>query len=262
MLTNRIFTRRHLLQTLGASAVAVATGGVARAQSAPAPACLPATNLTRGPFFVDTLNDPNLRDGMQAIDLLIPQRSDVRSDSQGRTGEQPGARLNLTLHVNNLSTGGCQPLPNARVDLWHCNAQGVYSDVQSPMNDQGADHTGDDSLRGFQMTDAQGKVTFTSVVPGWYMGRTVHMHVKVRLLQGDVVTTEATTQLFFHDAQCTDIFARNLAYRVGDRRTFNEQDGIFLEESPKLLLDLHGDDAAGYSAALSIAIRRGTQYGG
>ena len=257
MSTQPIFSRRHLLQSLGAGTVAVAVGRAAHAS--PAAPCLPVTNVTRGPFFVDTLNDPNIDDDMKRIDALIPQRSDLRADSQGSAGVQAGTPLALTLLINDVSTGACRPLADARVDLWHCNAQGIYSDV---FDGRGEDYTGQDFLRGYQFSDSAGKVAFMTVVPGWYPGRAVHMHLKIRLFQGERITSEATTQLFFDDTACTQIFARDLAYNSsGAGRVFNGADMLYQQETSKLMLDLSAD-RGGYAALLSLAIHRGELFGG
>ena len=66
--------------------------------------------------------------------------------------------------------------PGAVIDVWHCDAAGVYSDVTDP----GFDTTGSDFLRGYQVTDESGRAAFTTVYPGWYQGRTVHIHFKIR----------------------------------------------------------------------------------
>jgi protocatechuate 3,4-dioxygenase beta subunit len=89
----------------------------------------------------------------------------------------------------------------------------VYSDAQAGSNDSGANLTGENFLRGYQYTGSDGKVSFTTIYPGWYSGRAVHIYIKVRIfnLSGNV-TTEATTQLFFDDSISDVVYAANSEY--------------------------------------------------
>jgi protocatechuate 3,4-dioxygenase beta subunit len=74
--------------------------------------------------------------------------------------------------------GSCTPLTNTKVDIWHANPQGIYSGVQDAGTGQ------NDYLRGYQMTDENGTVQFATIYPGWYEGRAIHIHVKVRNFEG------------------------------------------------------------------------------
>lgn len=224
--------------------------------------CASSTNVTRGPYFVDNQADSNVTN--DNVDTSIPERSDIRSDRKGSTGTQSGLPLYLNMIVGSYSSGSCSPIANAQVHIWHCNAQGVYSDVQASSNDGGADLTGENFLRGYQYTDANGKVNFTTVYPGWYSGRAVHIHVKVRVFDASGnVTTEATTQLFFDDAISTAVYAANSDYsRNGSRDTLNSADSIYGAESPALLVDVTGSDTASYTGTISIGIATGSIYGG
>jgi protocatechuate 3,4-dioxygenase beta subunit len=216
--------------------------------------CLQATNVTRGPYFVDDRSDPNI--GNDVVDSSIPQRSDIRSDTEGGTGTQTGLPLYLTITVGDYSSGACSPISGAQVHIWHCNAQGAYSDVQN--------YTGEDFLRGYQWTDSSGQVTFTTIYPGWYSGRTVHIHVKVRIFDSSGnVTTEATTQLFFSDSTSDAVYSANSAYsRSGSRDTLNSADNIYASESPSLLVSLSGSASTSYTGTISIGIAKGTIFGG
>ena len=81
------------------------------------------------------------------------------------------------------ATGSCVPLTGAWVDIWHCNAVGIYSDESSYNPGGGAGvvtTTGQRFLRGYQITHANREVKFTTIYPGWYMGRTIHIHVRIR----------------------------------------------------------------------------------
>src|SRR6266481_1398479 len=123
--------------------------------------CVTSTNVTRGPYFVDNQSDPNISG--DDVDTSIPERSDIRSDTKGSTGTQSGLPLYLNVTVGSYSNGSCSPIANAQVHIWHCNAQGVYSDVQAATNDSGADLRGENFLRGYQYTDTNGKASFTTI---------------------------------------------------------------------------------------------------
>src|SRR5205807_1655868 len=112
-------------------------------------------------------------------------RSDV-------TEGQQGVPLTLTFHVYQVSGTTVTPVSGARVDIWNANALGVYSDEAS----EGT--TGQTFLRGYQLTDATGTVTFRTILPGWYPGRTPHVHFMVRSLSSSgALTNLVTSQLFF-----------------------------------------------------------------
>ena len=107
------------------------------------------------------------------------------------------------------------------MDLWHCNALGIYSDIASQST------IGKKFLRGYQPTDRHGNAYFLTVYPGWYSGRTVHIHVKVRVFSGLSESYEFTTQLFFDDAFSTEIFKQEPYTRHPNRDTPNSVDGIY-----------------------------------
>ena len=80
------------------------------------------------------------------------------------------------------------------MDIWHANSQGVYSAV----NDQGT--TGEKFLRGYQVTDNNGTARFTTIYPGWYQGRAIHIHDKVRIFNGSEKTLEWTSQIYLNNS--------------------------------------------------------------
>ena len=222
--------------------------------------CIASTKVTRGPYFVDNQSDANIPN--DAVDSSITERPDIRPDTKGSSGTQSGLPLYLTINVSSYGSGACTPIANAQVHVWHCNAQGVYSDVQVGSNDKGADLTGENFLRGYQTTDSDGKISFTTIYPGWYSGRTVHIHVKVRGFDASGnITTEATTQLFFDDTVSESVYAANSDYsRSGTRDVLNSSDSIYGEESPALLVSLTGSSQTSYAGTISIAIAAGTIY--
>jgi protocatechuate 3,4-dioxygenase beta subunit len=220
-----ILNRREVLAALGLAGVGGLLGSKASAQNT-LPSCVVRPALTEGPFFVDTqLN-----------------RSDIRSDPV--TGVvKPGVPLVLRFVVSRVSSSGCTLLPGAMVDIWQCDAQGIYSGVQ----DRFADTRGQKWLRGYQVTNAQGVAEFTTIYPGWYPGRAVHIHFKIRYRNRDF-----TSQLFFDDALSDRILA-NPPYAKAGIRTRNANDGIYRNGGSQLLLNLT-PSGAGYAATFGIGL--------
>jgi protocatechuate 3,4-dioxygenase beta subunit len=172
-------------------------------------------------------------------------RTDIRSDPT--TGViKEGALLALTFNISQISNGGCTPLEGAKVEVWHCDAEGAYSDVSDP----GFDTQGQKFLRGFQVTDANGQATFLTIYPGWYSGRTVHIHFKVHQDTSDQGRV-FTSQLFFDDSFTDQVFALEPYASKGQRNTLNSNDNIYQDE---LLLDVaQAND--GYAAAFDIGLQ-------
>lgn len=224
--------------------------------------CLAATNVTRGPYFLDNQSDSNITNDV--VDTSIAERSDIRSDAKGSSGTQSGLPLYLNINVGSYNSNGCTAIANAQVHIWHCNAQGVYSDVQASSNDNGENLTGENFLRGYQYTGSDGKASFTTIYPGWYSGRAVHIHVKVRIFDSSGnVTTEATTQLFFDDSTTDAVYTANSEYsRSATRDTLNATDSIYSSESPALLVSLTGSSSTAYTGSVSMGVETGTIYGG
>ena len=192
--------RRTVLQALTLAPVAAAIPRALRAEADQAglistDVCLVQPELTEGPFYVD----PSL----------------VRSDiTEGR----PGLPMVLRLQV---VSAACTPVAGARVDVWHCDAQGVYSGVENLGG--GPDTRGQAFLRGTQVTDETGVAAFQTIFPGWYPGRTTHVHYKVFLDRDAVLTS----QIFFDEAVNQSIYDDHDAYaREGARDMVNAADVI------------------------------------
>ena len=130
-------------------------------------------------------------------------RSDIRSDpSDGSVKES--VPLTLQINVSDVASNSCTPLQAAQVDVWHCDALGVYSGV----SDQGFDTTGQQFLRGYRLTDANGGVQFLTIYPGWYSGRTVHIHFTIRTKAADGQDYQFTSQFFFDDTLTDQVHAQ------------------------------------------------------
>jgi protocatechuate 3,4-dioxygenase beta subunit len=175
----------------------------ARAGTRPG-SCVLTAALEEGPFFVDEkLN-----------------RSDIRSDPTSGAMAS-GTLLRLTFNVGRAVAGACAPLTGATLDVWHCDATGVYSDEE----DSG---TRVRYLRGYQVTDGSGVARFVTIYPGWYPGRTVHIHFKLRLPAGSATRYEFTSQLFFDEALTKTVHAAGPYAARRGRDTFNTDDGLYM----------------------------------
>src|ERR1700730_5999627 len=159
------------------------------------------------------------------------------------TDGRPGAPLLLRAFVVNAST--CKPIKGAAVDVWHADAGGVYSGFG-----QGAGNR--TFMRGVQRSNAKGLALFRTVYPGWYQGRTVHVHVKVHL-GGNVVHTG---QLYFSDG-VTDAVYRNQPYSSRPNRGVrNAADSIFRNGGSKSLLSVRKNSAGVYVASIMMGVHR------
>jgi protocatechuate 3,4-dioxygenase beta subunit len=154
-----------------------------------------------------------------------------------------GVRLDLRTTVVDAST--CKPVRNALVEIWHCDAAGLYSGF-------GGGASSRTFLRGGQRTDAKGLARLTAIYPGWYQGRTVHIHVKVHI-GGSVVHTG---QLYFNDA-VTDTVYRKAPYRSrGVRTTRNADDSIFRNGGSRSQVRLAKAADGSYVATIAMGVTR------
>ena len=232
-----LVTRRGSLVRLGGFLVAVGAGGWKAAtsfgstedadvQGGPAGVasgavkCLLAPEQTEGPFY-------------------IPNERVRRNIVEGK----PGIPLTLRAVVVDAST--CKPIKGAAVDIWHCDAAGVYSGFGSGSGNRSF-------FRGVQRTDGRGFAIFKTVYPGWYPGRTVHIHVKVHV-GGNVVHTG---QLYFPDA-LTDAVYRRRPYRSRPGRdTRNANDAVYRNGGKRSMLSVRKSHAGGYAATITMGVQR------
>jgi protocatechuate 3,4-dioxygenase beta subunit len=147
-----------------------------------------------------------------------------------------------------MSAPSCAPLAGAQVDIWHCDATGRYSDVGKGRAPSEA------FLRGYQRTDSAGIAQFTTIYPGSYGGRAVHVHFKIRTAAPSAPAYEFTSQLYFDDALTDRVYA-SAPYPQGRRRvTRNDDDFLFRDGGSKLLLEL-APEATGYAATFDIGLQ-------
>ncbi len=212
--------RRALLLRLAAAPAAMSMGLRAQAQEAgliTGTVCLVQPETTAGPFYVD----PGL----------------VRSDI---TEARKGVPMRLRLQV---VSANCRPVSGARVDVWHCDAAGAYSGVQGAV--------GETFLRGTQVSGADGVVAFRTIYPGWYPGRTPHVHYMVFLDDQTVLTS----QLFFPDSASATVYDNARAYSGRGRQDrSNAADGIARRAGTAAVAAVSGSTSA-LEAALVVGIR-------
>jgi len=240
-------TRRRLIEILGGAGVAAlsacgggstsassASGSTSGTTSGTTASCVLTPELTVGPYFVDEkLN-----------------RSDLTTNTTD-TNVLNATPLTLTMTIMEYASSGCSALVGAQVDIWHADAAGIYSD-ESVENT-----TGQTFLRGYQLTDANGAVTFKTVVPGWYSGRTIHIHVMIRTLSSSgSVLTEFTTQLFFDQTLLNALTTTVSPYSSrGVPDTTNAQDSIY--SSATQLTLTNATSGGGYTASITLGVQTG-----
>jgi protocatechuate 3,4-dioxygenase beta subunit len=233
-----VVVSQSLLACAGGSSGGTDTASLAAAATPGSPSssapCVLTAALTEGPFFVDEkLN-----------------RADIRTDPV--TGAvSAGIPLALTFNVSRVANNACTPLTGAYLDVWHCDATGTYSDVAG---------SSQKFLRGYQVTDANGVARFTSIYPGWYRGRAVHIHFMLRLFAGTARTYEFTSQFFFDDTLTDSVYTLSPYSSRGTRDRRNSNDGIYnrLSTTEKAGLTLQtSKTAAGYAGVINLGVNVG-----
>ena len=170
-------------------------------------------------------------------------QSNIKSD---RTGI--ALLVNLTI-VN--KTNNCKALPGAQVDIWHCDKDGNYSEYGNhPM--QRTDLTSAHFLRGRQITDADGNVSFLSIYPGWYHGRAPHIHIEVFDMSG---TSLLITQVAFPENISNKVYSSSLYADRGEADTPNNRDNIFADSLSEQMATVTGNITDGYTLSSTIVVK-------
>ncbi len=231
--TLRLLSRRQALARLALSGAALLAGRVGAASGDNAlPACVVRPGQTEGPFFVDG----------------EPERSDLRVDP-GTGAIMSGVPLRLAFRVSRVGASGCTALSGAQVHVWHCDAAGSYSSVR----ERRSSGPGEAYLRGFQNTDAAGTARFLTIYPGWYPGRAVHVHFKIRIADAGG-RSEFTSQLYFDDALSKRVYAAAPYSGRGAPELSNRDDFLFRHGGERLLLDVT-PTGEGYAAVFDIGLQ-------
>jgi len=208
-----LMSRTTFAQEAGASATELITG---------ADVCVITPEVTEGPYYFD----PAL------------ERADI---TEGRPGLPTTVRLQVV-------DSTCKPISSARVDIWHADATGLYSGYSQP---GGVSTEGETFMRGTWFTDDSGVVAFQTVYPGWYRGRTTHIHFKVFLDQANVLTG----QLFFPDEISNQVYSTVVPYnkRGEERDTFNDGDRIAQQATSASVATVE-EGSDGYLAQLIVGV--------
>jgi protocatechuate 3,4-dioxygenase beta subunit len=181
--------------------------------------------------------------------VLSPEQTEgpyfVEGDLVRRNVTEGKAGVPLTLRLTVVDVSTCRAIKGAAVDIWHCDAGGVYSGTSM----QGTED--DTFLRGIQRTDAKGIALFRTIYPGWYQGRTVHIHIKVSL-GGNVVHTG---QLYFPDTLTDAVYKRVPYNRRPNRNPRNSGDSIYRNGGKRSTLKLV-KSGSGYVGSITMGVQR------
>jgi len=158
---------------------------------------------TAGPFPLDLSNNSEYF------------RQDIREDKSGTV-------INLKMKVVNIDDD-CKPIPNARIDIWHCDKDGYYSGFSNNGYLGTQNNFGKTFCRGIQLTDENGEADFITLYPGWYPGRVTHFHFQVFLNS----SLSATSQIAFPEEINTQVYNTPLYSQHGQNPTKNTNDGVF-----------------------------------
>lgn len=223
--------RGDFLKGLGlAGAGAVMPFGSAKALNAAAKStsCVLIPSETEGPFPLD----------LSANTTYF--RQDVRED---RTGVTHHVKMKI------IGTTNCDPLQNVRVNIWHCDKEGIYSGYSNTQNPGDANAT---YLRGYQMTDANGEVEFTTIFPGWYNGRICHIHFQVYISS----IYKAVSQMTFPIADKNALYSANSGlYTKGSDPMTLAGDNIFSDGYAYQMATLTKNTDGSYSSYLEVAVK-------
>ena len=207
--------------------------------------CAEIPEETAGPYPGDGTN------GKDALALAGIVRSDIRTSIGGATGVAAGVPLTVTLTL--LDASGCAPLAGHAIYLWHCDRDGNYSMYSAAV-------AGENYLRGVQVTDASGQVTFTTIFPGCYSGRWPHIHFEVYADLASATNGRnavAISQLALPRSTCADVYGGASGYSSSVTNLGQitlASDNVFRDGADQQLAAVTGSLAAGYAATLVLGV--------
>jgi protocatechuate 3,4-dioxygenase beta subunit len=217
-----LLRRREAMLTLAGLGLTGALGarvsGALGTQDAEAASCVLSPEVTEGPYW-------------------IANKLTRRNVTEGR----PGLPLELVLTVQDAKT--CEPIAGADVEIWHCDAGGAYSGVSDSKR----------FLRGHQKADAHGRARFLTIYPGWYRGRTPHIHLKVHV-GGSVVHTG---QAFFDEKTTAAVYRRSPYKSHGQPDTSHAADMIYAQAGRSratLRLTRRSNGRKGYRGSITLGV--------
>ena len=233
----RRVTRREALGMLGATGAALSLVRCGETPTSPSTTAAIPTSATGGTSTAACVVSPSETVGPypSLTDLF---RSDIRDGKSG-------APLALTITVVNINSA-CSPVANANVEVWQCDADGRYSQYAQP----GYDGRSETYLRGIQTTDGSGRVTFTTIYPGWYMGRATHIHVDVAVNGRSV----KVTQIAFPEGTTAALYSTGVYAAKGQNPTTNSGDNVFADSLSAEMASVAGSPAGGYTATYTVGL--------
>ena len=203
------------------------TAGAAAVAEVPLTNCEASPRQTEGPFYFD----------------IGEMRREI-------TEGKPGTSLLVALRF--VAAGSCEPIRDVFVDIWHTDAAGQYSGYPGQGDDR-ADTSGETFLRGRQVTDAEGQVEFETIYPGWYPGRTVHIHFRAFTSEGRLIAS----QLYFPDEVSDDVFESEPYSARGPRGTRNTNDSVGRNDTAlQALTGKLTSTGDGYVVSLTVGVVR------
>ncbi len=238
-------SRRRALYFAAIGPIGVALGACGNDSEA-GPTATPTTTATQATTVGDGNATPDCV--LTPEEIEGPFYTDVNLMRRDITDNKPGVALELQLTIVDADT--CSAISDATVDVWHADAGGLYSAFPGQGDDGDIDNTGQSFLRGTQTTDANGTTTFSTVYPGWYRGRTTHIHIKVHFDNN----TRVTSQLYFPDEVTAAAYATDAYHDRGPKDTANETDD-FSAANPDLRMSVI-ETGGSYLATHTIGIRR------
>ena len=249
--------RRELLQRMGLLCVAVLTGCGIRSPGG-------STGRTETPTPADSTNTPRTavaRSSASSIPVddipvcvLTPQATegpyyfDTNQVRRNIVEDRVGAPLRMAVRVMRVDDG-CAPLKDAFVDIWHTDAGGVYSGYPGQLG--GQDTSDRTFLRGVQVTDADGVAMFDTIYPGWYPGRTVHIHFKIHYRNN----TYVTSQFYLPDDFTDQVYRRTPYSDRSERTTRNANDSVLRgDPAERNLLASVTEEDDGYIGTITVGV--------
>jgi len=247
--------RLALTRMLCAGAAALGLPGLAHAGDASSPgACIALPEETAGPYPANGGGPTSSAANVLASSGVV--RSDLRASFGGPTGTTQGVPLQLTIRLVDVSTG-CAPLPGRAVYLWHCTRDGGYSLYTRELRDE-------NFLRGVQVTDAHGEVSFQTIFPGCYPGRYPHLHLEVYPTTDGAPRYDRkylTSQLVLPRDACGAVYGEARGYDSSLHayaRISLEKDGIFSDNSPAEIaaqtVAMKGNPGQGYAGRVTVGM--------
>lgn len=229
-----------LLGSFGVAALAACAGSDGRRTNSASPTASSAATSTASAACDEV---PEETEGPFGLDLGEEHTYYRRDITEGRTG----VPLELTMMLVDVAHN-CAPLTDARVDVWHCDKDGVYSGYdQADANTEGQTF-----LRGIQTSDSRGVVRFNTIYPGWYDGRATHIHFEV-FVDGKLVKT---SQLAFPDAVTHGVYDSSLYSLRGQNSSVAKtaDDMVFSDGVDQQLLTVAGNVRDGYKGSITVGI--------